>query len=200
MMHKFNGLLRQTKSTQILFGFVGTIYGTVKVIEYYPKKIIKIMSDEHDIMISNTKINNIKKINEYENEIKNYLNVIKNVDNELKNAEKYSFLYKLFSFGSVFANVCEMSYSELMIKEIQEKIKNINETTLKNKTIKCDNVQEPLFLVKNNDLITNIACSSIFYGTIFCVAGIFPIITFPALAIYGCYHHYTDKDTDKDIK
>jgi hypothetical protein len=181
MRFNIHRIIAQTKSTQILYGFVGCVYGASKVIEYYPEKAYNIMVEENNLFIKDAKDRVVK----YTKEISEYKKIIEDSDEEIKKRQSYSLFKFLFSFGEIFALALESALKEFKITENENLIKIIENKEY----IQLSQIKKPLFLIENNSLSTNIAMSSVFYGTIFAFAGTVPIVSFTLLSSYVIYKH-----------
>jgi hypothetical protein len=179
-------IIVQTKATQILYGFVGCVYGASKVIEYYPEKVYNILKEEYNLSLQDAKNNKIEK---YKKEIEDYKKIVENSNDELDKMKNYSLLGKIFSLGEAFLLAFE---NTITTNKINEKNDLIN--MIENKEyFEVTQIKKPLFLIETNNLSTNIALSSIFYGTIFTLAGTIPIISFAIISSYGIYHNLHKK-------
>lgn len=142
--------MHHTKSTQILYGFIGAFYGTIKIVEYYPKKNI---NDKG-----------------------------KNINTSGEEIEKNVIILKLEEFALKIIDSVNKNY------EIDNKINDKIVKIIKNKEyVDLIKSNKPLFLNEHNDLSTNIAMSSIFYGTLFHSVGRYPKICFLCIPSYLIY-------------
>lgn len=167
-------------STQIIFGFIGSIYGAYNVIEYYPKNeynnLLKIFNNDVDTLKDKEHKNLIKKIKKTQEEIDF-------VSEKAKKYNEYSFIYRLLSLPTIFFLNIEILRNEILKRNDVETINKINELATKNLIL----VEKPLFLIDENKIMENICLSSIFYGSVFSFFGTFPFLPITAIGIYGIY-------------
>lgn len=189
----FHRIISQTKSTQILYGIIGSIYGASKVIEYYPQKITELIVDEYNLCLDDAKNN---RINKYKKEIIEYKKIVEDTNDELKKRENYSLLGKILLLGETCMIAIRSTIAENQIDENENLINMINNKEY----IRVKKVEKPLFLINNNNLSTNVALSSMFYGTLFAAVGTLPIISFISLSSYAIYNNFYSNKSDSDNK
>lgn len=191
MKFNFHRIISQTKSTQILYGLIGTIYGASNVIEYYPQQFTKLMVDEYNLYLSDAKNNIMDK-----KEITKHKEIVEKSEEELKKIKNYSFLEIIYSLGEIIMFSVELVVANNKIDENKTYINMI-----KNKNyIEPMKIDKPLFLINNNNLSTNIAISSMFYGSLFAAVGTVPIITFIGLSSYAIYNNFNLNKSDSNNK
>ena len=58
-------VIKHTKTTQILYGIIGSMYGMATIIEYYPKLIYNEFIKEYNLDLENLKENELESIKKY---------------------------------------------------------------------------------------------------------------------------------------
>lgn len=173
-------VFKVNKSTQIIFGFIGTVYGSYNIIEYYPKNgynnLLNSYNNDINVLKDKEKTELVEKIIKTQKEIDF-------VSERAKKYNEYSFLYKLLIFPSIISTNLRILANEISKECDEETVKQIEKLSKLN----TFDVEKPLFLIDENKFIENICLSSIFYGSVFSFFGSFPLITVPVIGFYGFY-------------
>lgn len=193
MKFNFNRIISQTKSTQILYGLIGSFYGATQIVEYYPRKITNSMAEEYNSCLKDAKNNTIDK---YSKEIAEFKQIIDNSNDDIDKIQKYSFIKYFLSVGQILTISMNNAILQQKIDKNSDFINMVNDKEF----IQQNEVEKPLFLIENDNFSTNIVFSSVFYGTIFTVAGVFPVISFVGLSSYVVFNRFFNNKTISDDK
>jgi hypothetical protein len=182
-------LTQYSKPTQILYGTIGSIYGITTITSYYPKLLVENFKKEYNLSLTESKSN----IEKYLKEVKDYQKIIKRNQEKV---DKFTLLGLFLNFFEFFILQINIQNAKDYIAENEDLISTIN----KKEYFKVNNIKRPLFLIKTNNISLNIAFASVFYGTIFSLAGAFPFISTPMLVSYGFYNYYKENYNNDEIK